>query len=126
MATERLQVLREIFGTPEVSQHFADAPEPWIWSLLNSIVSAIPVPNIQLVPSTIVTVVTALFAVLNPGYLENHYKAPEFYATPRSDIRAQYDYVVGECAFIPLAESILGTTEIFDPRREAVSELFTL
>lgn len=109
MASEGLQVLREVFSSPQVVQHFTNAPEAWIWSLLNSIVSAVPFPKLQLVPPTIVTVVTALFAILNPGYLENHFKGPEFYATPRANIRAQYDYVIGECVFVKRSEKRLGS-----------------
>ncbi|XP_003738960.1 uncharacterized protein LOC100900525 [Galendromus occidentalis] len=94
MATEGLKVLQEIFRNPQVVDHLANAPEAWLWSLLNSVVSAVPFPKLQLVPPTIVTIVTALFAILNPGYIEEHFKGPEFYATPRSHLRAQYDYVI--------------------------------
>lgn len=92
---DQLKLLNEIFLNPSVAEHLQAAPESWLWSLLNSMLAAVPAVQLYKIPQAILFCVTFLFSVLNPGYIENYYRTSEFYSTPSHELKTNYDFIIG-------------------------------
>lgn len=93
--SDLFELANRILKDDTVAEYLRSSPEHWIWGLFNAVLAAVPSVDQHRIPQAILICVTFLFSVLNPGYLEEHFRGPEFYSTPLEELRAEYDFVIG-------------------------------